>query len=1058
VDRLMEAARLVSAAGFGVLASLSFRLGKRPGVRPARPATLLFATLAAASAVTFIVEGGGGRVVAMALLTLIPYPLLRIARLFAAPGRAVDRAVVVSSGAVCLALLAGGASGLGGPWPRLLSAVAVAHLAVWTGVSAHALWSSGGRQPGVTRRRMRTMSLGAAGMGLALVGDELALRGGSLLGATLAQGAALAFAWWFYAGLAPPRFLRRRWRRREQDDLGGAMSELILATRPEEVAAGMLPHVARIVGGRGAALIDEDGVVVGLHGLEAEDLPDLASFVGDWPSGTQVTDNRIELKLRSGWLIVVGSNSTPYFGADEVYLLRSLGALAELALERCKLNEMQRRVHESLEREREFSQSLIDSSGDGIFAFDRDLRYRLWNPEMESISGVRRSDVIGRRAFEVFPFLSGIGEIDSYREALTGKNVSARHGAYRFPAGRWGYFETHYSPQFGKNGEVVGGLGVVRDVTQQKESQEALRLQAERLREQAELLELAHDAIIVRNLDDAIVYWNKGAELTYRWTRDEAIGRDLHRLLDTKFPESRESFTAQLRKEGRWEGELEHATRGKGTVIVASKQVVMNDAHGQPKSVLEINRDITARKEAELAALENEARALHDALTGLPNRPLFLDRLKAALSRTNRTERPVGVLFLDVDHFKELNDSMGHAAGDRVLIAVAERLKSAIRPSDVVARFGGDEFTIMCEDISGPEDVVTIAERIARALNAPLRIGDEQIETLTCSIGSAISTRAGQNPQELLTNADVALYRAKEQGRARHEIYDDDLRRRMAERKALELALDRALDAAEFVVHYQPQFDLESGRIMGAEALVRWRHPQRGLVVPEEFISFAEERGTIVPIGSWVLRESLREAAGWASDGGKEPVVSVNLSGPQLSQPDLDLLVGRALEKAGLPPEALCLEVAESVLMADVEAASTALRALKSVGVKLTMDDFGTGFSSLASLERFPVDYLKIDGSFVNDIGKEPRGATVVAAAIQLGHTLGLATIAEAVESKEQLDVLVDLGCDSAQGFLFSPPRESAYIQRLLGASNGNGREGGDGQRMTAMTAPASTD
>jgi predicted signal transduction protein with EAL and GGDEF domain len=393
------------------------------------------------------------------------------------------------------------------------------------------------------------------------------------------------------------------------------------------------------------------------------------------------------------------------------------------------------------------------------------------------------------------------------------------------------------------------------------------------------------------------------------------------------------------------------------------------------------------------------------------------------------------------------------------LIAVAERLRGVMRPSDVVARFGGDEFTIMCEDITGPEDVVTIADRIARALSAPLSVGDEQVETLTCSIGSAISTRSGQHHQELLTNADVALYRAKEQGKARHEIFDDDLRRRMAERKALELALDRALDGAEFEVHYQPQVDLESGLIVGAEALVRWRHPQRGLVVPEEFISFAEERGTIVPIGSWVLRESLREAAGWTEQTPNgEPVISVNLSAAQLNQPDLDDLVGRALDNAGVAPDALCLEVSESVLMADVEAASTTLRALKSLGVKLTVDDFGTGYSSLASLDRFPVDYLKIDGSFVSEIGKDPRGATVVEAAIQLAHTLGLATIAEAVESKEQLDVLVELGCDSAQGFLFSPPREPAYMQRLLRAPNGIKANGGSGQRITAITAPASTD
>jgi EAL domain-containing protein (putative c-di-GMP-specific phosphodiesterase class I) len=333
------------------------------------------------------------------------------------------------------------------------------------------------------------------------------------------------------------------------------------------------------------------------------------------------------------------------------------------------------------------------------------------------------------------------------------------------------------------------------------------------------------------------------------------------------------------------------------------------------------------------------------------------------------------------------------------------------------------------------------------------------VDTLTCSIGSAISFGSGLNAQELLTNADVALYRAKEQGRARHEIYDEDLRRRMAERKALELALDRALDGSEFIVHYQPQFALESGHIVGVEALVRWRHPQRGLVVPKDFMAFAEERGSIVPIGSWVLRESLREAAGWTTDDDTDdPRVSVNLSGAQFNQPDLDLLVGKALESAGVAPDTLCLEIPESVLMADVDSASTILRALKELGVKLTVDDFGAGYSSLAYLERFPVDYLKIDGSIVNEIGKDPRGATVVEATIQVAHTLGLSTIAEAVENQEQLDVLVELHCDSAQGFLFSPPREPAYVERLLRTGDGDSTGNEPGQRMTAMTAPASTD
>jgi diguanylate cyclase (GGDEF)-like protein len=432
------------------------------------------------------------------------------------------------------------------------------------------------------------------------------------------------------------------------------------------------------------------------------------------------------------------------------------------------------------------------------------------------------------------------------------------------------------------------------------------------------------------------------------------------------------------------------------------------------------------RKRAEVALAHQ---ALHDSLTGLPNRALFIDRLKLALARSGRRHSSVAVLFLDLDRFKLINDSLGHEAGDRVLIDVGARLQQALRPGDTVARFGGDEFTALCEDVPSERAVLMIAERMAEAVGMPFALGDGDGETfLTASIGIAMADGSAHDEgvaESLVRDADAAMYRAKERGKSRVELFDERLRERAVRRLSIESALYRAIERQELRLHYQPQIDLRSGRIVSWEALVRWEHPDRGLLAPAEFVHVAEETGLIVTLGTWVLEEACRQAERWTSLPGAvaDPTMAVNLSARQLSQPELLDQVARALAGAGLDPQRLCLEVTESVVMEDAGGAEATLTALREMGVQLAIDDFGSGYSALSSLKRFHVDVLKVDRAFVAELGRDSTDGPIMAAIIDLTHALGLRAVGEGVERADQLAVLRALGCDVGQGFYFGRPQ-----------------------------------
>jgi len=449
---------------------------------------------------------------------------------------------------------------------------------------------------------------------------------------------------------------------------------------------------------------------------------------------------------------------------------------------------------------------------------------------------------------------------------------------------------------------------------------------------------------------------------------------------------------------------------------------------------------VAAAHLADIAIQRNQAQArlahqaAHDALTGLPNRVFFLDRAAHALDRTKRSHTWVAVLFCDLDRFKFINDSLGHDAGDRLLGELARRLQEVVRPGDTVARFGGDEFTILCESIEDESHALAIAERVGRVAATPFVLGDAEV-FVTMSIGIALGTGPRARPAALIENADAAMYRAKARGGNRHEVFDHDMRARAKRRLALQSALHRAVERGEFQVVYQPLVRLATRQPVGAEALVRWRHPERGLVGPQEFISLAEETGLIVPIGTYVLREACLQAARWRriTPGGEPMAIKVNLSARQFAHPNLVEVVAGILGDTGVDPASVFFEITESVLMEDVESTSAALRELKSLGVSLAVDDFGTGYSSLLYLKRFPVDELKVDRTFVAGLLANAEDAAIVAAVVNLAHTIGVKAVAEGVESNSQATRLIELGCDFGQGYHFGRPMPAESLPLYLG-------------------------
>ena len=426
------------------------------------------------------------------------------------------------------------------------------------------------------------------------------------------------------------------------------------------------------------------------------------------------------------------------------------------------------------------------------------------------------------------------------------------------------------------------------------------------------------------------------------------------------------------------------------------------------------------REEESMAVDEQVAQGFQDPLTTLPNRAVLLDRLELALARANRHGLPVAVLFLDLDNFKEINDTLGHAAGDHLLISIAAVLETSMRASDTAARWGGDEFVVLLEDMRDPTEATVVAQRIMNALSSPFVFDDREV-IATASIGIAISNSPLDRPESLIRNADVAMYSAKRSGKARIEIFDVDMNREVQERRKLEDDLRLALERNEFRIYYQPKVVLETGVIVGVEALIRWERPGHGLTYPADFIPVAEATGLINQIGHWVLHEACRQARRWRF-AEPAPLVSVNLTRRQFYDEELETVVMSALDQSGLESKALALEISELIVMDDPDRSAIILQRLKSLGIKIVVDNFGASSSSLRYLRRLPIDCLKIDRSFMTGLVRDSENAVIVSTLITLAHSLGLRVIAEGVETSAQASWLRDLSCDLAQGYYFAKP------------------------------------
>ena len=539
-----------------------------------------------------------------------------------------------------------------------------------------------------------------------------------------------------------------------------------------------------------------------------------------------------------------------------------------------------------------------------------------------------------------------------------------------------------------------------------------------------QILDRAADAFVGIDQDGRIHEWNGEAETLFGWSKSEAIGcllsdliipveyRAAHQAGLRRFLDTGESAVLGQRLE------LPGLRRDGQRFPLESTFWAVRDDQGR-WSFFAFARDITERKAAEEALAW---RAGHDELTGLANRTLAIDRLTVALARASRDGSHVSAVFVDLDRFKVVNDSLGHHGGDRLLVAVAERLRACVRPSDTVARLAGDEFLVICDPVVGLADATRVAQRIQTHLSEPVELDDERVH-VGASLGVAL---AGPDTaaEELILQADAAMYRAKEGGRGRLEIFNTEMRERVVNRLRTERELELCLEQEQMKVYYQPLISLADRRVVGVEALARWEHPSRGLLLPSEFISVAEDTGMILSIGAWVLEQTCLQARDWDAQGISGLEVAVNLSGRQLAQWDLTSTVAGILDRAGVTADQvqLCLEITESLLMADPQKTAATLKDLRSLGVRLAVDDFGTGYSSLAYLRAFPVDVVKIDRSFLTGIDTDATTRAIVEAICSLAHALDLTVVAEGVEDPAQLDILVELGCDEAQGFLFARP------------------------------------
>ena len=699
---------------------------------------------------------------------------------------------------------------------------------------------------------------------------------------------------------------------------------------------------------------------------------------------------------------------------------------------------------------------MVASADDAIIGETLDGVVLSWNAAAERLYGYKAAEMIGRSLLPLFPEERAgewSGLLDQVRQEVTVQHFDSER--LRKDGSRVQVTLT-VSPVLGPDGSVVGVSAIAHDRTERSRLTEAMRQAEQEAAETLSILDTLQSSAPVGfsfvDRDFRFVRVNeKAAAINGVLVRDH-LGRTMAEVIPQFWPQLELSYRGVLtRGEPILNVEVASETaEDPGRLHFWLESLYPVRVQGEIIGVGAVFVDVTELKEAEQTQkdLTNELRyqALHDSLTGLPNRTLIIDRAEQMLARGRRTNAATGALFIDLDNFKDINDTLGHRVGDQLLVELARRLTSALRETDTVGRLGGDEFVVLTESLpmvggSGEAgqpgeatsaDIVSTvtAKRILELLLEPFALGDNQsLHTVTASIGIATGPRA--TAEELLRDADVALYEAKAAGKQRYTLFQPEMRRAVESHVELQMDLGLAVERDEFFLAYQPIFEIDTGAVVGVEALLRWQHPIRGVVMPDEFIPILEENGLIITVGRQVLLRACRQAAEWRR-AGYDLSMSVNVSPRQLDSPGIVSDITEALEASGLGPDHLVVEITENTLMRDPATTVARISQLKALGIRVAVDDFGTGYSSLAYLRRFPVDILKIDRSFIASMTSSERSSALIHSLVQLGKSLGLDTVAEGIEERQQLEQLRDEQCDTGQGFLYAKPLSPQELKAFL--------------------------